>query len=111
MNLIFAELPGFTKECLSVASDEELRQFQLELAANPEAGDLIQGTSGLRKARFRLAGRGKSGSARVIYLWLPKVSVMILFHFYTKQSKSDLSAEDRRALRTATQIIKDHYQP
>ena len=111
MNVIFAELPGFTKECLTVASDEELRRFQQVLAANPDAGDLIQGTGGLRKARFKLAGRGKSGSARVIYLWLPHVSVIVLFHFYTKQSKADLSANDKRALRTATQIIKDHYQP
>lgn len=111
MNLFFAELPGFTKECLSVASDEELRQFQLELAASPEAGDLIQGTGGLRKVRFKLAGRGKSGSARVIYLWLPHVSVIVLFHFYTKQSKANLSADDKKALRAATQIIKDHYQP
>src|SRR4051812_6257437 len=95
VKLIFAELPAFTKECLSVASDEELRRFQRELAANPDAGDLIQGTGGLRKARFKLAGRGKSGSARVIYLWLPHVAVIVLFHFYTKQSKADLSSDDK----------------
>jgi hypothetical protein len=111
MTLLFVELPGFTAECLSVTSDEELRQFQNELAANPEAGDLIQQTGGLRKARFKLAGRGKSGSARVIYLWLPHVRALILFHFYTKQSKSSLSAADKKALRTATQIIKQYYQP
>lgn len=111
MTLIFVELPGFTAECLSVASDEELRQFQNELAASPEAGDLIQHTGGLRKGRFKLAGRGKSGSARVIYLWLPHVRTLILFHFYTKQAKSSLSAADKKALRTATQIIKQCYQP
>lgn len=74
-------------------------------------GELIQATGGLRKARFKLAGRGKSGSARVIYLWLPHVGAVILFHFYTKQSKADLSADDKKALRFATQVIKDHYQP
>jgi hypothetical protein len=35
VNLFFAELPGFTKDCLQMASDEELRRFQNELAASP----------------------------------------------------------------------------
>jgi hypothetical protein len=111
MNLLFVELPGFTKECLQAADDEEFRHFQNELAMNPYAGDVIQGTGGLRKARFKLQGRGKSGSARVIYLWLSHAATLVLFHFYTKQSKSDLSAADKKALREAVQIIKDHYQP
>ena len=55
MTLTFVELPGFTAECLSVASDEDLRQFQNELAASPDAGELIQHTGGLRKVRFKLA--------------------------------------------------------
>lgn len=111
VRLFFAELPGFTKECLQKASDEELRTFQNELAESPDSGDLIQGTGGLRKARFRLDGRGKSGSARVIYLWLPHVPCIILFHFYTKQTKASLSAADKKALREAVHIIKSCYQP
>lgn len=111
MYVNFAELHGFTRECLSVSSDEELRQFQLELAANPDAGDLIQGTGGLRKARFKMAGRGKSGSARVIYLWLNHARLIVLFHFYTKQTKADLSADDRKALRIAVEVIKSCYPP
>ena len=109
--VFFAELPGFTKECLQVASDEDLRRFQNDLAASPNSGDLIQGTGGLRRARFRLAGRGKSGSARVIYLWLPHACCLILFHFYTKQSKADLSAGDKKAMREAVHFIKEFYQP
>lgn len=111
MNLFFAELPGFTKECLQVASDEELRCFQNDLAASPDAGDIVQGTGGLRKARFRLAHRGKSGSARVMYLWLPRVRCIVLFHFYTKQAKGTLSAADKESLREAVQIIKECYHP
>ncbi|MBE7494180.1 MAG: type II toxin-antitoxin system RelE/ParE family toxin [Verrucomicrobiaceae bacterium] len=111
VNLFFAELPGFTAECLRTASDEEFRSFQNELAAMPDSGDIIQGTGGLRKTRFKLAGRGKSGSARVIYLWLPHARCIVLFHFYTKQTKADLSAGDKKALREAVQIIKECYQP
>jgi hypothetical protein len=50
-------------------------------------------------------------SGRVIYLWLPHVRAVILFHFYTKQAKSSLSAADKKALRIATHTIKRYYQP
>ena len=56
----------------ALVSDEEYRRFQNELIEDPERGDLIQGTGGFRKARMRLAGGGKSGGARVIYLYLAR---------------------------------------
>lgn len=61
MTFRFIELQAFTEEVLRVADEESLREFQMELAANPESGALIQHSGGLRKARFRLPGRGKSG--------------------------------------------------
>ena len=85
--------------------------FRLNWPPTRRPATFIQHTGGLRKVRFKLAGRGKSGSARVIYLWLPHVRALILFHFYTKQAKSSLSAADKKALRTAAQIIKQCYQP
>jgi hypothetical protein len=39
------------------------------LAYNPAAGDLIQGTGGVRKLRWALEVRGKRGGARVIYFF------------------------------------------
>ena len=39
------------------------------LAANPKAGDLIPEAGGVRKIRWALPGRGKSGGARVIYYY------------------------------------------
>lgn len=53
----FIEHPNFTKQIQSLFSDEEYRQFQTDLAANPESGDVIPGLSGLRKIRW--AGQGK----------------------------------------------------
>ena len=50
MDVCFVELEGFTKEVMRVADEETLRQFQMELAANPESGDLIRHSGGLRKA-------------------------------------------------------------
>lgn len=72
MDFTCVELEAFTRELLRVADEEVLREFQLALAARPEAGDLIRHSGGLRKARMKLSGRGKSGGARVIDLWLPR---------------------------------------
>lgn len=72
MDFPCVELEAFTRELLRVADEEVLREFQLALAARPEAGDLIRHSGGLRKARMKLSGRGKSGGAGVIDLWLPR---------------------------------------
>ena len=34
---------------------------------NPEAGDVIPGSGGVRKVRWGVAGRGKRGGLRIIY--------------------------------------------
>ncbi len=52
MDFTCVELEAFTRELLRVADEEVLRDFQLALAARPEAGDLIRHSGGLRKARM-----------------------------------------------------------
>ena len=65
--MIFEELSGFTKRVLRLLEDESYATFQFALAANPELGKLIKNSGGLRKVRWSLPGRGKSGGVRVIY--------------------------------------------
>lgn len=68
--VIFLETPIFTRQIKVLVEDEAYRELQLRLAANPEAGDLIPRSGGLRKIRMALPGRGKRGGARVIYYWV-----------------------------------------
>ncbi len=103
------ELQAFTEEVLRVADEETLRQFQAELAADPEAGDVIRQSGGLRKARMKLPGRGKSGGARVIYLWLPEARRVVLFMLYTKARQTDIPPALLTRLRAAVETIKAHY--
>ena len=49
--------------------DDLYRQLQNFLIEQPDAGDLIEGTGGLRKVRWKLPGTGKRGGVRVIYFW------------------------------------------
>jgi hypothetical protein len=109
MTVCFVEFQAFTAELLKVADDETLRQFEAELAANPETGDLIRHSGGLRKARMRLPGRGKSGGARVIYLWLPPARRFILFMLYTKAKQADIPPALLVRLRAAVESIKAQY--
>jgi hypothetical protein len=52
---------------LSLLDDADLAVLQRTLAANPEAGDLVPGTRGVRKLRWTRPGMGKRGGLRVLY--------------------------------------------
>jgi len=106
----FIETLVFTKRLLRIADDEALRRLQLELAANPEKGPVIQGTGGLRKVRMPARGKGKSGGARVIYLHLPLVKVIYLVYVFDKGEATDLTADEKRELRAIAEAIKKEYR-
>ncbi|MFI5336172.1 MAG: type II toxin-antitoxin system RelE/ParE family toxin [Opitutales bacterium] len=110
MKLTFIELPLFTALVTQLTDDFHYRQLQNQLIQNPEAGDLIPRLHGLRKVRMALAGRGKSGGARVIYLHLPHHCAVILFYLYTKSSAETLTPDQERRLQVAVKIIKREFR-
>lgn len=63
------ETPEFLSAVEKLMSPDERALLVDFLAYNPLSGDLMQGTGGLRKLRWRLEGRGKRGGARVIYFY------------------------------------------
>jgi hypothetical protein len=65
--LTFVESPIFSRTVYDYLDDDEYGEFQLYLAANPEAGRMVRGSGGVRKARWSRRGAGKSGGVRVIY--------------------------------------------
>lgn len=68
---------------------------------NPETGDSIPGTGGLRKLRFadERRGKGKRGGLRVIYYWWDTGSQFWLFTAYDKDEMADLTAPQRKNLK------------
>lgn len=93
------ETPTFTRQVQGALSDDEHRALQLHLLLRPDAGDLIAGTGGLRKIRWRLQGRGKRGGARVIYYWKSEAGQIFLLYVYAKNMRSNLSPRELRILR------------
>ena len=106
--LTFVETEIFTQRAVRLGLEGVLRQLQLELAANPESGDLEPGTGGLRKVRLSdpSRGKGKRGGARVHYLWLPHRNVVYLVFVYTKHEAEALGNGQRKALRAIVERIK-----
>ena len=101
----FIETSIFTKQIKALATDDELRAPQAELIAQPEKGDLIQGTGGLRKIRMATGQQGKSGSARVIY-FLATAEMIYLVLAYAKSEKESLTAAEKAELKRLTTLLK-----
>jgi len=106
----FIESPTFTRQIAELMSDAEYAEFQQALAERPEAGEVISGLGGLRKVRWSAQGKGARGGARVIYLLLVRPEVIYLFYAYTKGRMADLSAEQKRRLRSAVDIVKTEFE-
>jgi mRNA-degrading endonuclease RelE of RelBE toxin-antitoxin system len=91
--MVFIEQKSFMKVRDGVLSEEGLRLLQLALILRPDAGDLIRGAEGLRKIRWKLPGRGKSGGIRVIYYWDARRDHIYLVYAYAKSECGDLTKD------------------
>ncbi len=91
--LTVVETPEFSAWARQVWSDEDREAFIGWIASNPEAGDAIPGAGGLRKVRWRRAGMGKRGGARVIYDLRPARHEILLIIVYAKAKFDNLRPE------------------
>lgn len=106
---VFIEQPIFTRLLAELTADEPYRKFQIELADRVDKWPVVRGTGGLRKARMRLPGRGKSGSARVLYLWFPKHRTICLYLIFSKGDIENLPADQLKPIRNEVQRIKKTF--
>jgi hypothetical protein len=103
------ETPEFLSSTRKLMTEQERAVLVDYLAHNPTAGDLIQGTGGVRKVRWGLEGRGGSGGARVIYFYHSTQIPLFALTAYAKNERADLSQKDRHDFRQLIKLLAETY--
>lgn len=94
----FIETPIFTKAIDGLLTPDQFARLQIYLTARPDAGTIIAGGGGIRKLRWALSGRGKSGGIRTIYYWSGGDQLFLLYA-YPKNEQENLTAQQTALLR------------
>jgi hypothetical protein len=107
VRLTFVETPLFAGTAKGVLSDETLRAVQDALLDDPQAGAVIRGTGGARTRRVALPGGGKSGGARVIYVYVAARARGYLLLAYPKNVADTVSDAGRKVLAAHVRAIQE----
>jgi hypothetical protein len=92
------ELPEFIRRSQSLISAREVHSLISYLARAPLAGDLIEGTGGIRKLRWAREGMGKRGGVGVIHYFHSEHMPLYLLTVFGKNEQSDLTMAERALL-------------
>ena len=79
------------------------------IAENPECGDIIVGGGGIRKIRFAVGSKGKSGGVRVIYYFHNEEVPVFLLTVFAKNERADLSKSELNQLAKAAKLLALKY--
>ena len=104
-----AETIAYLKRAEKLLTAAERMDVVSYLAAHPKAGDLIEGTGGVRKLRWARAGMGKSGGVRVIYYVHSEAMPLYLLTLFAKNERANLSKAERNDLAGLVEILVDHW--
>lgn len=103
--LTVAEVPEYIRRSEKLLSDSERRDVVDYLAAHPKAGDLMEGTGGVRKLRWGRGGQGKSGGERVIYYFHSEAMPLYLLTLFAKNERANISKAERNDLAGLVEIL------
>ena len=109
MKRLFVETTGFTSALAEIESGIAiLSHIQKLLLENPQSGDVVPGSGGIRKIRIPdpTRNKGTRGGLRVLFLDLSDREVTYLLTIYGKDEKDDLSTADKKVLRHLVEILK-----
>ena len=104
------ETPGYLKTAEAIFSQAERDRIVAMVEANPECGEVIQGTGGFRKVRVARSGMGKRGGARVIYILRSEAFPIFLISAYAKNEKENLTMQERNQLAKRADEIFAKYR-
>lgn len=100
----FIETSFVTRALEHYLDDDEYARLQKHLNAQPEAGDVVPGSGGVRKLRWAVAGRGKRGGLRVIYYLRSARGEIWMLTLYGKNVRENIPAH---LLKQMKEVIED----
>jgi hypothetical protein len=105
-----AETAPFTRQAAKLWTEADRHDFVDFIAANPDAGDVIPDTGGLRKVRWTRPGTGKRGGVRVIYFYHDDSMPLYLLLIYAKAERENWTRDEKRRAQALTEEIKQTYR-
>jgi hypothetical protein len=105
-HLEFVYLPLFERTRTGLLSDDDMHRLEDELLENPEAGDVEDNAGGIRKVRARIGERGKSGSARVAYLYVETRAKLYFILAFPKNVQGALTQDQKKLIRSLAAELK-----
>src|ERR1700757_4103137 len=104
-----AETAVFMRQASALWTEDERFECVDFIARNPEAGDLIPASGGVRKVRWGRRGSGKRGGVRIIYFYHDPAMPLYLLMIYAKARRDDLSPDARRMVQGLAERLKAAY--
>ena len=86
--------------------DKNYAEFQEALLQKPDLGELIPGSGGLRKIRWKIEGKGKRGGVRIIYYWQVSDDQLWMLYIYGKGQQANLTHDQLKTLRSIVERWK-----
>lgn len=108
--LTVAELPEYIRRAERLLSGAERLDIVNYLASRPKAGDLMEGTGGVRKLRWGRGSQGKSGGVRVIYYFRSDSMPLYLLTLFAKNERANLSKAQRNELSELVNFLVQIWQ-
>lgn len=99
------ETDNFLSKAKRLLDDEEKSQLVNYLAEDPEAGDIIPDTGGIRKVRWARQGGGKSGGYRAVYYYYNETIPLFAISIYAKKEKENLTQAEKNALKKLAALL------
>ena len=103
----FIILPSFSLKWKGLGLDDnDMRRLENELLADPQLGDIMSGTGGVRKMWFAFENRGKSGSVRVIYIDFEVYEKIFFINVFQKSDKSNLTSGEKNEVKKLVKLLE-----
>lgn len=107
--ITIAELKSVSRDLDRLLSEKERTGLIDFLAFNPEIGDVIPGTGGVRKVRWPCASKGNGAGLRIIYYFRDLNMPLYVLAVYSKGETLRLTVREEREMSMLVKILVKDY--